>query len=48
MDLAPYRIAPDTLAFGVRGGYSDAYSGGAFYEVLELYHQRQQDNQRVF
>lgn len=38
LDLAPYRIAPDTLAFGVRGGYSDAYSGGgAFYEVLELY-----------
>ena len=37
LDLAPYRIAPDTLAFGVRGGYSDAYSGGgAFYEVLEL------------
>lgn len=38
LDLAPYRIAPETLAFGVRGGYSDAYSGGgAFYEVLELY-----------
>jgi len=38
LDLAPYRIVPDTLAFGVRGGYSDAYSGGgAFYEVLELY-----------
>ena len=38
LDLAPYRIAPDTLALGVRGGYSDAYSGGgAFYEVLELY-----------
>ena len=38
LDLAPYRIATDTLAFGVRGGYSDAYSGGgAFYEVLELY-----------
>lgn len=38
LDLAPYRIAPDTLAFGVRGGYSDTYSGGgAFYEVLELY-----------
>ena len=38
LDLAPYRIAPDTLAFGVRGGYSDAYSGGgASYEVLELY-----------
>jgi hypothetical protein len=38
LDLAPYRIAPDTLAFGVRGGYSEAYSGGgAFYEVLELY-----------
>ncbi len=38
LDLAQYRIAPDTLAFGVRGGYSDAYSGGgAFYEVLELY-----------
>ncbi|HIC2865985.1 TPA: hypothetical protein ACW0UL_003169 [Citrobacter freundii] len=38
LDLAPYRITPDTLAFGVRGGYSDAYSGGgAFYEVLELY-----------
>ena len=38
LDLAPYRIAPDTLAFGVRGGYSDAYSGGGtFYEVLELY-----------
>nr|WP_220469456.1 hypothetical protein [Citrobacter sp. C1] len=38
LDLAPYRIAPDTLAFGVRGGYSNAYSGGgAFYEVLELY-----------
>ena len=38
LDLAPYRIAPDTLAFGVRGGYSDAYSGGgAFYEVLDLY-----------
>ena len=38
LDLAPYRIAPDTLAFGVRGCYSDAYSGGgAFYEVLELY-----------
>lgn len=38
LDLAPYRIAPGTLAFGVRGGYSDAYSGGgAFYEVLELY-----------
>lgn len=38
LDLAPYRIAPDSLAFGVRGGYSDAYSGGgAFYEVLELY-----------
>lgn len=38
LDLAPYRIAPDTLAFGVRGGNSDAYSGGgAFYEVLELY-----------
>ena len=50
LDLAPYRIAPDTLAFGVRGGYSDAYSGGgAFYEVLELYAiRRQQDNQRVF
>nr|WP_244848967.1 hypothetical protein [Citrobacter sp. FP75] len=38
LDLAPYRIAPETLAFGVRGGYSEAYSGGgAFYEVLELY-----------
>ena len=38
LDLAPYLIAADTLAFGVRGGYSDAYSGGgAFYEVLELY-----------
>lgn len=38
LDLAPYRIAPDNLAFGVRGGYSNAYSGGgAFYEVLELY-----------
>ena len=38
LDLAPYRISPDTLAFGVRGGYSEAYSGGgAFYEVLELY-----------
>ncbi|HBS5678127.1 TPA: hypothetical protein OUJ99_002972 [Klebsiella aerogenes] len=38
LDLAPYRIAPDTMAFGVRGGYSNAYSGGgAFYEVLELY-----------
>lgn len=38
LDLAPYRIVPDTLAFGVRGGYSEAYSGGgAFYEVLELY-----------
>ena len=38
LDLAPYRIAPDTLAFGIRGGYANAYSGGgAFYEVLELY-----------
>nr|WP_193568674.1 hypothetical protein [Citrobacter sp. NCU1] len=38
LDLAPYRITPDTLAFGVRGGYSNAYSGGgAFYEILELY-----------
>lgn len=38
LDLAPYLIAPETMAFGVRGGYSDAYSGGgAFYEVLELY-----------
>jgi len=38
LDLAPYRIAPDVMAFGVRGGFSEGYSGGgAEYEVLELY-----------
>ena len=27
-DLAAYRIAPDALAFGVRAGWSEGYSGG--------------------
>ena len=35
-DLAPYRIAPDVPAFGLRGAWSDSYSGG-FGEHEALY-----------
>jgi hypothetical protein len=27
-DLAAYKIAPDTLAFGLRGAWAESYSGG--------------------
>ncbi len=37
-DLAPYRIAPDRRAFGLRGAWADSYSGGgAEYSALYLF-----------
>ena len=37
-DLAPYKIAPDQIAFGLRGGWMDAYSGGGGeYSALYLF-----------
>lgn len=38
LDLAPYRIAPDQRAFGLRGTWSDGYSGGfGSYNALYLF-----------
>ncbi len=37
-DLAPYKIAPDTVAFGLRAGWNEGYSGGgADFEALYLF-----------
>ncbi|MGH7042975.1 MAG: hypothetical protein ACREFY_12700 [Acetobacteraceae bacterium] len=37
-DLAPYRIAPDQAAFGLRGAWAEGYSGGmASYGALYLF-----------
>ena len=37
-DLAPYRIAPDVPAFGLRGAWSDSYAGGfGEHEALYLF-----------
>jgi hypothetical protein len=37
-DLANYRIAPDTLVFGVRAHFMETYSGGgAFFQALQLF-----------
>jgi hypothetical protein len=37
-DLASYKIAPDTLAFGLRGNWTESYSGGgASFESLNLF-----------
>lgn len=37
-DLAPYQIAPDVRAFGLRGTWSESYSGGgANYSALYLF-----------
>ena len=37
-DLAAYRLAPDLLAFGLRGGWTESYSGGgAFFTGLYLF-----------
>lgn len=38
-DLAPYKIAPGAVAFGIRAGWSEGYSGGgANFEALYLFH----------
>lgn len=38
LDLAPYRIAPDQRAFGLRGTWSDGYAGGmGSYNALYLF-----------
>lgn len=38
-DLAPYKIAPGAVAFGMRAGWSEGYSGGgADFEALYLFH----------
>lgn len=38
-DLAAYKIAPGAVAFGVRAGWSEGYSGGgANFEALYLFH----------
>jgi hypothetical protein len=38
LDLAPYRIAPNQRAFGLRGTWSDGYSGGmGSYNALYLF-----------
>ena len=38
LDLAPYRIAPDTPAFGLRASWSDSYAGGfGWHSALILY-----------
>lgn len=38
LDLAPYRIKSDIMAFGVRAQFSEGYSGGgAFFEALQLF-----------
>ena len=37
-DLAPYKIAPDAVAFGLRAGWNEGYSGGgADFEALYLF-----------
>ena len=37
-DLAPYRIAPDTFAFGLRSDQYEGYAGGgANFETLHLF-----------
>jgi hypothetical protein len=37
-DLAAYKIAPDTLAFGLRGNWMESYSGGgASFSSLNLF-----------
>ncbi len=37
-DLAAYKIAPDTLAFGLRGNWTESYSGGgASFSSLTLF-----------
>lgn len=38
LDLAPYHIAPNTMAFGIRADFNEMYSGGgAFFEALQLF-----------
>ncbi len=38
LDLAPYRIAPDQPAFGLRASWSDGYAGGfGWHSALFLY-----------
>lgn len=38
-DLAAYKIAPGAVAFGVRAGWNEGYSGGgASFEALYLFH----------
>ncbi len=37
-DTAPYRLAPGVMAFGVRAGFRESYSGGgAYFEALQLF-----------
>lgn len=37
-DLAPYKIAPDAVAFGLRAGWNEGYAGGgADFEALYLF-----------
>ncbi len=37
-DLAPYKIAPDSTAFGLRAGWSEGYAGGGTdFEALYLF-----------
>lgn len=38
LDLAPYRIAPNITAFGVRANFNEMYAGGgAYFEALQLF-----------
>lgn len=38
-DLAAYKIAPGAVAFGIRAGWNEGYSGGgASFEALYLFH----------